>query len=82
MIYSGIYLAILTIIFLHFIFVQDRYQKLLDVASLSSKITVLIFLYAFFTKDIFILEVFFFYALFNAAEMIFIAYVLTRRDLE
>jgi len=82
LIYSGIYLAILTIIFLHFIFVQDRYQKLLDVASLSSKITVLIFLYAFSTRDIFILEVFFFYALFSAVEMIFIGYVLTRRDLE
>lgn len=82
MIYLGVYLVFLITIFLHFMLTQDRWQKLLDVASLSSKITILILFYAFLVRDLFTLEVFFFYALFGAAEMIFLAYVLTRRDLE
>lgn len=79
--YSVVYLALVVLNFGYFLCVQNRWRKLIALASLSSKITVLLLLFALLERDLFALEVFFFYSIFGVAEIIFIAYILARRDL-
>ncbi|ABV34607.1 MULTISPECIES: hypothetical protein [Pseudothermotoga] len=81
MILLAIYSVNLIIVLYMFISTKDRWQKLISLASFSTKISLILLLFAYMKTDSNLFDVFFFYTLLNASGIIFLSYFLSKEDL-